>query len=397
MKLWYTKFVADVIDNQFYEADCYIRGTNLVAKYNYWNGDKSEYTYYTQNAHGDVVNLTDKDGKITKSYRYDAFGVEINPDTEDVNVFRFCGEYFDTETGTVYLRARYYQASTGRFISRDSYSGKKSDPLSLNLYTYCRNNPISYVDPSGYSYATLPNGKRMSINSASDAKLFNELKSGKSQSSQVKTTTPTMQDSPITGGITTQQSTTTYTTVQTKKEFILPEEKTLNLFSRFFGAEYSCFYEENVKEISFSLEPYKFETSTSLKTQLAKSRNSSKLITFYFNQNADKFYKSSMGIKLNISKFTYNYNVGIGQVGYNYTYNESEYSSWSLGYGLNGLNGYASINNTIQIDDGITESTNFTGSFNGLIMFAAVAAGKVSSSGNISDLVSQLKALTNLE
>ena len=44
------QIVADVIDNQFYEADCYIRGTNLVAKYNYRNGDKTEYTYYTQNA-----------------------------------------------------------------------------------------------------------------------------------------------------------------------------------------------------------------------------------------------------------------------------------------------------------------------------------------------------------
>ena len=96
------QIVADVIDNQFYEADCYIRGTNLVAKYNYWNGNKSEYTYYTQNAHGDVVNLTDKDGKVTKRYRYDAFGVEKSPDSEDVNVFSFCGEYFDTETGTVY-------------------------------------------------------------------------------------------------------------------------------------------------------------------------------------------------------------------------------------------------------------------------------------------------------
>jgi YD repeat-containing protein len=53
------QIIADVIDNQFYEADCYIRGTNLVAKYNFWNGKKSEYTYYTQNAHGDVVNLTD--------------------------------------------------------------------------------------------------------------------------------------------------------------------------------------------------------------------------------------------------------------------------------------------------------------------------------------------------
>jgi len=164
------QIVADVIDNQFYEADCYIRGTNLVAKYNYWNGDKSEYTYYTQNAHGDVVNLTDKDGKVTKSYRYDAFGVEKNIDENDTNAFRYCGEYYDKETATVYLRARYYNPSTGRFINRDSYLGKRSDPLSLNLYTYCRNNPIRYIDPSGHSYATLPNGDKMSINSASDAK-----------------------------------------------------------------------------------------------------------------------------------------------------------------------------------------------------------------------------------
>ena len=128
------QIVADVIDNQFYEADCYIRGTNLVAKYNYWNGDKSEYTYYTQNAHGDVVNLTDKDGKVTKSYRYDAFGVEKNIDKNDTNAFRYCGEYFDKETATVYLRARNYNPSTGRFISRDSFAGKNQDPLSLNRY-----------------------------------------------------------------------------------------------------------------------------------------------------------------------------------------------------------------------------------------------------------------------
>ena len=144
------QIVADVIDNQFYEADCYIRGTNLVAKYNYWNGDKSEYTYYTQNAHGDVVNLTDKDGKVTKSYRYDAFGVEKNIDENDTNAFRYCGEYYDKETATVYLRARNYNPSTGRFISRDAFAGRRSDPLSLNLYTYCKNNPIRYVDPSGH-------------------------------------------------------------------------------------------------------------------------------------------------------------------------------------------------------------------------------------------------------
>ncbi len=144
------QIVADVIDNQFYEADCYIRGTNLVAKYNFCNGTKSEYTYYTQNAHGDVVNLTDADGEVTKKYTYDAFGVEKDIVDSDTNAFRYCGEYYDKETATVYLRARYYNPTTGRFISRDSFAGRRSDPLSLNLYTYCRNNPIRFIDPSGH-------------------------------------------------------------------------------------------------------------------------------------------------------------------------------------------------------------------------------------------------------
>ena len=98
------------------------------------------------------VNHTDKDGKLTKSYRYDAFGVEKNIDENDTNAFRYCGEYFDKETATVYLRARNYNPSTGRFISRDSFVGKNEDPLSLNLYTYCANNPIYYSDPTGHIF-----------------------------------------------------------------------------------------------------------------------------------------------------------------------------------------------------------------------------------------------------
>ena len=171
-------------------------------------------TYYIQNAHGDVVNLTDKDGKVTKSYRYDAFGVEKNIDENDTNAFRYCGEYYDKETATVYLRARYYNPSAGRFTQRDSFAGKNEDPLSLNKYTYCHNNPIRYVDPSGHSYGLI-NGEKFSINSAWDAKKFNELKSGKSSSSQVATTTvPKAFDSPITGGLSTPiKNRTTYTTV----------------------------------------------------------------------------------------------------------------------------------------------------------------------------------------
>ena len=65
------------------------------------------------------MNLTDSTDTVAKSYKYDAFGVEKNIDDSDTNAFRYCGEYFDAETGTIYLRARYYQASIGRFISRD--------------------------------------------------------------------------------------------------------------------------------------------------------------------------------------------------------------------------------------------------------------------------------------
>lgn len=229
------QIIADVIDNQFYEADCYIRGTNLVAKYNYRNGNKSEYTYYTQNAHGDVVNLTDADGEVIKTYKYDAFGVEKNIVDSDENAFRYCGEYYDKETATVYLRARYYNPSTGRFISRDSFAGRRFDPLSLNLYTYCGNNPLRYVDPSGHSYATLPDGRRMSMNSPADVKRYNELKSGKATSSQVKTTTaPASKSTPITGGLSTTTTViTTYTTTQTEEEFYAKQNKSTNWFSQF--------------------------------------------------------------------------------------------------------------------------------------------------------------------
>lgn len=49
-----------------------------------------------------------------------------------------------------YLNARYYLPSVGRFINRDSFQGFEDDPASLNQYSYCGNNPVMYVDPSGH-------------------------------------------------------------------------------------------------------------------------------------------------------------------------------------------------------------------------------------------------------
>jgi RHS repeat-associated protein len=124
----------------------YIRGLNLAACV-----DGQTVTYYLFNAHGDVVQLTDAAGEVTKNYEYDAFGVEENPSAADSNPFRYCGEYLDLSSGTYYLRARYYDPTIGRFLSEDTYTGDIKDPLSLNLYTYSKNNPVKYYDPSGHS------------------------------------------------------------------------------------------------------------------------------------------------------------------------------------------------------------------------------------------------------
>ena len=159
------QIVVDMDDSDWYSAEVYVRGTNLLAKFSKQSGNvKTDYQYYTQNAHGDVVNLTDSTGAITKSYKYDAFGVEQNIDDSDSNAFRYCGEYYDSESGTIYLRARYYDPTIGRFISRDSYAGEINDPLSLNFYTYCENNPIYGIDPNGHF--KLPNWAKVAIGAA---------------------------------------------------------------------------------------------------------------------------------------------------------------------------------------------------------------------------------------
>ena len=100
--------------------------------------------------HGNVVQLTDESGAVIKTYEYDSFGNEVNPDRKDENPFRYCGEYYDKETEEIYLRARYYQPNVGRFLTRDSYTGESDEPLSLHLYTYCENDGINSVDPSGH-------------------------------------------------------------------------------------------------------------------------------------------------------------------------------------------------------------------------------------------------------
>jgi len=100
---------------------------------------------------GDVVQVTSGNGTVKNRYEYDTFGETTLEIEEAENSIKYAGVFQDSSTGLYYLRARYYDAAIGRFISEDSYRGEANNPASLNLYTYCLNDPIQFIDPSGHS------------------------------------------------------------------------------------------------------------------------------------------------------------------------------------------------------------------------------------------------------
>ena len=132
----------------------YIRGNDLVYAD---KGENTEKTYYVTDMHGNVVQLLDESGNVTKTYEYDSFGNEVKPEKKDENPYRYCGEYYDKETEEVYLRARYYQPTVGRFLTRDTYTGESGDPLSLHLYTYCGNDGMNKCDADGNAWTWIKN------------------------------------------------------------------------------------------------------------------------------------------------------------------------------------------------------------------------------------------------
>ena len=111
-------------------------------------------TYFFQrNIQGDVVGVYDSTGTKVVGFRYDAFGrcTVIG----DVNLAQWCkiryrGYYYDTETGLYWVQTRYYNPDWCRWISPDSISYLDPEtPHGLNLYLYCANDPVNYVDPTG--------------------------------------------------------------------------------------------------------------------------------------------------------------------------------------------------------------------------------------------------------
>ena len=120
----------------------YIRGHELLAS----DSERARtYYHYACDEMGSITDITDCHGTVLNHYAYDAFGNRTVEEETVENRFGFAGEMLDAVTGQYYLRARFYNPVIARFLSEDTYYGD-----GLNLYAYCHNNPVGYVDPSGH-------------------------------------------------------------------------------------------------------------------------------------------------------------------------------------------------------------------------------------------------------
>ena len=121
-----------------------LAGTELVSQSR--NGATS---YYLQDGQGSARTLTNSVGSVTDTYAYTAFGEMYSQTGTTDNSYLFAGQQFDSETSLYSLRARYYDPSSGRFLSQDAYPYNIGNPVELNRYTYAGNNPVNFSDPSG--------------------------------------------------------------------------------------------------------------------------------------------------------------------------------------------------------------------------------------------------------
>jgi len=114
-------------------------------------------SYYHKDHLGSSAVLTDVNGRVVESAEYLPFGELREHGGTWTTDYKFTDQEMDTESGFYNFNARLYDPALGRFVSPDPAVPDLSDPQNqrvydpqmLNLYAYCRNNPMIYVDPTG--------------------------------------------------------------------------------------------------------------------------------------------------------------------------------------------------------------------------------------------------------
>ncbi len=109
-------------------------------------------TAITASADG-TTELAELRYKAWGEYRDSGYAPSDTPTT-----YHFTGQREDATIQLLFYNARFYDAALGRFIQADTIVPNPADPQALNRYSYVRNNPLRYIDPSGHGICDNPGG-----------------------------------------------------------------------------------------------------------------------------------------------------------------------------------------------------------------------------------------------
>lgn len=118
------------------------------------SGSTFETYWFEKNFFGDIIAVYNGDGVKQVSYVYDAWGnqtvtTHVAGSAARYNPFRYRGYYYDADLEFYYLQTRYYDSAVGRFINADTFVSTGQGLTACNMFAYCGNNPVNYVDPTG--------------------------------------------------------------------------------------------------------------------------------------------------------------------------------------------------------------------------------------------------------
>ena len=130
--------------------------------------------FYITNLQGDVVGILNSSGQVVVQYTYDAWGNPLSctgtlaTTIGTLNPIRYRGYVYDTETQLYYLQSRYYDPEIGRFINADAFTSTGQGFTGNNMFAYCGNNPVNYVDPTGEFLQAFVDGFNQALKEASE-------------------------------------------------------------------------------------------------------------------------------------------------------------------------------------------------------------------------------------
>ncbi len=128
-------------------TNTYLYGVGRIAQ-----ESTSGEQYFLADALGSVRQLVDASGSVQTAKSFEPYGEVLSSLGDGTSNYGFTGEWTEHSVELVNLRSRIYSPGTGRFLTRDSWRGDYTRPLSLNGWNYVEANPVNRIDPSGKWY-----------------------------------------------------------------------------------------------------------------------------------------------------------------------------------------------------------------------------------------------------